>query len=93
VRGFGDTRSLWLYDCHVPCCELTSSFSPRKRITVERALEHPYLASYHDPADEPSARRIEPEFFNFDITDKKREPMHREILKREWNLKGGQQRG
>lgn len=28
-------------------------FDPRKRITVERALEHPYLASLHDPEDEP----------------------------------------
>ena len=30
------------------------TFDPSKRITVEEALEHPYLETYHDPADEPS---------------------------------------
>lgn len=30
-------------------------FDPRKRITVEEALQHPYLAQLHDPASEPSA--------------------------------------
>ncbi len=29
-------------------------FDPAKRITVEQALEHPYLETYHDPADEPT---------------------------------------
>lgn len=28
-------------------------FDPSTRVTVPRALEHPWLASYHDPADEP----------------------------------------
>ncbi|XP_026207690.1 mitogen-activated protein kinase 7 isoform X1 [Anabas testudineus] len=28
-------------------------FDPRKRISVTQALEHPYLAKYHDPDDEP----------------------------------------
>lgn len=28
-------------------------FDPTKRITVEQALEHPYLASLHDLSDEP----------------------------------------
>ncbi|AQZ17585.1 SLT2 (YHR030C) and KDX1 (YKL161C) [Zygosaccharomyces parabailii] len=28
-------------------------FDPQERITVEEALEHPYLAIWHDPADEP----------------------------------------
>ncbi len=30
-------------------------FNPSKRITVEDALAHPYLAQLHDPALEPSA--------------------------------------
>ncbi len=30
-------------------------FSPEKRITVEQALAHPYLAQMHDPASELSA--------------------------------------
>lgn len=29
-------------------------FDPASRITVEKALNHPYLAVYHDPQDEPS---------------------------------------
>ena len=32
-------------------------FDPRKRITVEEALQHPYLSQLHDPASEPSAPR------------------------------------
>lgn len=30
-------------------------FDPRARITAVQALEHPYLADYHEPDDEPSA--------------------------------------
>lgn len=30
-------------------------FDPRKRLTAEEALKHPYLECYHDPSDEPSA--------------------------------------
>ncbi|RKP09942.1 mitogen-activated protein kinase hog1 [Thamnocephalis sphaerospora] len=30
-------------------------FDPRKRITAEQALSHPYLALYHDETDEPVA--------------------------------------
>lgn len=29
-------------------------FDPASRITVEEALQHPYLAAFHDPADELS---------------------------------------
>lgn len=29
-------------------------FDPRKRITVDEALEHPWLASLHDLNDEPT---------------------------------------
>ena len=30
------------------------NFDPAKRITCDQALEHPYLAVWHDPSDEPS---------------------------------------
>ncbi|RUS31247.1 hypothetical protein BC938DRAFT_478184 [Jimgerdemannia flammicorona] len=30
------------------------TFDPAARITVEEALEHPYLSLFHDPEDEPS---------------------------------------
>jgi len=39
------------------------TFNPSKRITVEAALTHPYLANLHDPNDEPVA----PPPFNFDF--------------------------
>uniref|UniRef100_A0A0C9SAA1 Mitogen-activated protein kinase n=1 Tax=Wollemia nobilis TaxID=56998 RepID=A0A0C9SAA1_9CONI len=38
-------------------------FDPSKRITVEEALSHPYLASLHDINDEPSCHAP----FNFDF--------------------------
>lgn len=31
--------------------------NPAKRITVEKALNHPYLAEYHNPDDEPICDR------------------------------------
>lgn len=36
-------------------------FDPRKRITVEEALEHPYMESLHDERDEPLCATV----FNF----------------------------
>lgn len=30
-------------------------FNPDRRITVEQALQHPYLEQYYDPSDEVSA--------------------------------------
>ncbi|KAL4079449.1 CMGC/MAPK protein kinase [Scleroderma citrinum] len=44
----------------------TLTFDPKKRLTVEEALAHPYLEAYHDPEDEPVAPPLDPEFFEFD---------------------------
>ncbi|GAM18277.1 hypothetical protein SAMD00019534_014520 [Acytostelium subglobosum LB1] len=33
-------------------------FNPDKRITAEEALAHPYVAQFHNPADEPSVEGI-----------------------------------
>lgn len=41
-------------------------FDPGDRISVTDSLEHPYLASYHDPSDEPSGQVIKEDFFKFD---------------------------
>ncbi|BAO38499.1 mitogen-activated protein kinase FUS3 [Kluyveromyces marxianus DMKU3-1042] len=41
-------------------------FDPRRRITAAEALKHPYLASYHDPDDEPEGTPIPASFFQFD---------------------------
>lgn len=35
-------------------------FDPAKRITCEQALNHPYLAVWHDPADEPTCASVSP---------------------------------
>ncbi|KAK4047694.1 mitogen activated protein kinase [Microbotryomycetes sp. JL201] len=55
------------------------TFDPKKRITVEQALAHPYLAAYHDPEDEPGVPPLEPSFFDFDL---QKETMGRTQLKR-----------
>ncbi|CAL9728158.1 mitogen-activated protein kinase Fus3p [Monosporozyma unispora] len=41
-------------------------FDPRQRITAAEALDHPYLATYHDPTDEPEGEPIRSGFFEFD---------------------------
>ncbi|KAK0538834.1 mitogen activated protein kinase [Tilletia horrida] len=45
----------------------TLTFDPKRRLTVEEALAHPYLASYHDPEDEPTAPALDAHFFEFDL--------------------------
>lgn len=42
-------------------------FNPFTRITVDQALEHPYLASYHDPQDEPTITPIQPREFDYEV--------------------------
>jgi mitogen-activated protein kinase 1/3 len=44
----------------------TLTFDPKKRMTVDECLEHPYLEGYHDPDDEPTAQPLDPDFFDFD---------------------------
>jgi mitogen-activated protein kinase 1/3 len=53
------------------------TFSPKRRITVVEALQHPYFEPYHDVDDEPVANPIDPSFFDFDNG----EPLPRERLK------------
>ena len=54
------------------------TFSPRKRITVEEALAHPYVEPYHDPNDEPTAPPLDPSFFDADFS---KTPLSREQLR------------
>ncbi|KAJ3719769.1 kinase-like domain-containing protein [Lentinula raphanica] len=44
----------------------TLAFDPKKRMTVDECLEHPYLRQYHDPEDEPAASPLSPAYFEFD---------------------------
>mmetsp|Transcript_23828 Transcript_23828/g.18187 ORF Transcript_23828/g.18187 Transcript_23828/m.18187 type:complete len:93 (-) Transcript_23828:2-280(-) len=42
-------------------------FDPSKRITIEEALKHPYLASLHQPEDEPTTDEVSGFDFDFEI--------------------------
>ncbi|GME90205.1 unnamed protein product [[Candida] boidinii] len=50
----------------VDLLEKLLTFNPKKRLTVEQALEHPYVSFYHEPNDEPIAEKIPDDFFDFD---------------------------
>jgi serine/threonine protein kinase len=60
------------------------AFDPDKRITVEQALNHPYLESLHYPADEPTTVPVS--FFDFEYerqvltTRNLKDLMYEEIL-------------
>jgi len=56
----------------------TLTFDPKKRMTADEALEHPYLSSYHDPDDEPAAMFLDPGYFDFDDQN---EPLDKAQLK------------
>ncbi|GAW02105.1 mitogen activated protein kinase-like protein [Lentinula edodes] len=58
VKGFEGKNPL-----AIDLMEKCLSFNPKRRIDVEGALAHPYLAPYHDPSDEPGAERIDSEFW------------------------------
>lgn len=55
------------------------AFDPKKRITVEEALDHPYLSQLHCPEDEPTTEHVSPFDFDFEIYDLKRED-YKELL-------------
>ncbi|KAF8761848.1 Mitogen-activated protein kinase [Rhizoctonia solani] len=57
----------------------TLTFDPKKRITVEDALCHPYLEAYHDPDDEPVAPPLDPDFLSLIVLHK--DDISREQLK------------
>ncbi|CDO72373.1 hypothetical protein BN946_scf184977.g72 [Trametes cinnabarina] len=54
---------------------LAQTFDPKKRLTVDQALEHPYLAAYHDPEDEPAAPSLDPNYFEFDYKELNKEEL------------------
>ncbi len=65
-------------DLALDLLEKLLAFNPVKRITVDEALQHPYLEPYHDPDDEPTANPIPEEFFDF---DKNKDNLSKEQLK------------
>ena len=59
-------------------------FDPTRRITVDEALNHPYLESLHDEGDEPVAALFD---FSFETEAEKgdiRQMIYKEVM--EWNL-------
>ncbi len=65
---------------------LLQAFDPKKRMTVEEALDHPYLSAYHDPEDEPAASPLSPTYFEFDLhkdrmsKDQLKELLYEEVI-------------
>ena len=65
-------------------------FNPEKRITAEEALRHPYLAQFHNPADEPFCdhRILIPIDDNTKYSVQEyREKLYSEIVKRKKELR------
>jgi mitogen-activated protein kinase 1/3 len=70
-------------DLALDLLERMLTFDPLKRISAQEALEHPYLASYHNPGDEPIAASIPEKSYDF---DKKISNLSKEHLKGEVSL-------
>jgi serine/threonine protein kinase len=45
------------------------AFNPKNRISVQEALEHPFLADLHCPDDEPDAKIVKAFDFDFENYD------------------------
>jgi mitogen-activated protein kinase 1/3 len=52
-------------------------FDPAKRITVEEALEHPYMKDLHFEEDEPVAEQVLAFDFDFELYDLDKEDYKR----------------
>lgn len=53
----------WLPNADELALDLVSKmlqFNPKKRITIEEILQHPYLRDFHNPANEPVSAPIRP---------------------------------
>ena len=58
----------------------TVAMDPQARMTVEECLEHPFVAPYHDPGDEPSAPTLDPTTFLFQAPKAATIDVHRQAL-------------
>ena len=54
-------------------------FHPERRITVEEALAHPYLASLHDPTVEPASEEPAPFEFDFEDEELREDDLRRKV--------------
>ena len=57
---------------------------PTKRITIAEALEHPFLAEFHDPEDEPVTDKLDTYDFDFEYyelsTEQLKDLLYDEIM-------------
>lgn len=65
-------------DAAVDLLDKVLVFNPQRRCSVDEALAHPYLASLHDPKEEPVAR--EPFVFEFEHMDLTKDDLKRYIF-------------
>ena len=49
------------------------TYDPMKRITVDQAIAHPYMAQLHCPEDEPTCEPVSTFDFDFEIYSLKKE--------------------
>ena len=75
IRSFGKRKPVNLEKLYpgenplaVDLLKKCLAFDPNKRITVEQALEHPYLANLHCPEDEPVTTPVSR--FDFEFEEK-----------------------
>jgi mitogen-activated protein kinase 7 len=54
-------------------------FDPARRLTVEQALQHPYLETYHDPEDEPTHSAFDFAFESVNRIDELKKLIQEEI--------------
>ncbi|KAL9650604.1 hypothetical protein ABK040_006405 [Willaertia magna] len=66
-------------------------FDPLQRITVEQALEHPYLANLHEPEDEPTCPPFDFVFEEEAETADIKQMIYNEIMT--WNLENNNVQG
>lgn len=55
-------------------------YNPADRITVQEALQHPFLEEFHQPDDEPSAEPVDAFDFDFELYNLKTEDYKQLIL-------------
>lgn len=70
-------------------------FSPNKRITAEEALKHPYVAQFHNAADEPACDRpiqiLIDDNTKFSVSEY-REKLYREIIRKKKDIRKSKRR-
>ena len=62
-------------------------FNPSQRITAEKALEHEYLAEYHDPSEEPVYNAEKPLWKELLVSDQNLEVLRSQLIQEVHDIK------